>query len=657
MLDGAVPWPEEAAQFYRQLGYWRGVPIGDHFDRSVAGNGERVAVVDGERRVSYRALGAMINRLALHLARRGVSGGRRVVFQLPNGLECVAAYFACLKTGAIPISALPAHRHTEIGHLARFTDAYAWLIPDEYRHFDYVAMAAELRDALPAIREIFVMGARAGAGMTLLSELLGDPIEEREPPSALERLKPRADEVAVFQLSGGSTGLPKVIPRTHDDYLYNSLQLAACSGFARDGVALVAIPMMHNFPLAGAVQSGMLFGGRLVLAQSAEAETIFPLIERERVTWICAVPAMAVSWLNHPRFKHTDFSSLRSLAVGGQRLNPEPARRILNEIGPIVTQVYGMAEGLCCSTRRGDPEEVTVNTQGRPVSPHDELRIVDDNDRDVAPGEIGELLCRGPYTIRGYYRAEEHNRFAFTADGYYRTGDLVRMHPSGNLTVEGRRKDVINRGGEKISAEEVEDLVLSHPAVLNAAVVAMPDAVLGERACAYVVLRPEARLTFEELIRHLDQRRVARFKFPERLEVVERFPTTAVGKVSKKDLREDIAAKLAHEAAATKPGGRKTGGESMSAIIDEIRAAYAPMGVVVEGAATYGTYYRLRCAGCGAALGCVGDRLLPGMAREQVDGEFELYAAGLAGCACGHQAERARAVDPVRAAAAIKRFA
>ncbi len=556
MLEGAVAWPAEAARLYRQLGYWRGVPIGDHFDRAVAENAGRIAVVDGERRVTYRELGAMVNRLALHFARHGVLGGRRVVFQLPNSLECVVAYFACLKTGAIPIATLPAHRHTEIGHLARFTDAYAWLIPDEYRRFDYVAMAAELRGALPAMREIFVMGARAGSAMTPLGDLLADPIEEREPPSALERLRPRADEVAVFQLSGGSTGLPKVIPRTHDDYLYNSLLLAACSGFERDGVALVAIPMMHNFPLAGAVQPGLLFGGRLVLAHSPEAETIFALIERERVTWICAVPAMAVSWLNHPRFKHTDFSSLCSLAVGGQRLNPEPARRILSEIGPVVTQVYGMAEGLCCSTRRGDPEEVVVNTQGRPVSPHDELRIVDDEDRDVAPGELGELLCRGPYTIRGYYRAEEHNRTAFTADGYYRTGDLVRMHPSGNLVVEGRRKDVINRGGEKISAEEVEDLVLAHPAVLNAAVVAMPDALLGERACAYVVLRPGARLTFEELVRHLDGRQVARFKFPERLEIVERFPTTAVGKVSKKDLRADIAARLAREAAAKAESGR-----------------------------------------------------------------------------------------------------
>ena len=555
-MVGVVPWPASAAELYRKQGYWRGETIGERFDRSVEENADRIAIVDGGRRITYRELGRMVVRLALHFADRGIAANRRVVFQLPNSLECVVAYFACVKTGAIPVATLPAHRHTEIFHLAQFTEAYAWLIPSEYRRFDYIAMASELRGALPGVREVLVMGSRAGAGMTLLSELLGDHIEMQVEASTLAWLNPLSHEVAVFQLSGGSTGLPKVIPRTHDDYLYNSLRLAECTGFDRDGVALVAIPMMHNFPLLAAVQSGIIIGARVVLAQSADADTVFPLIERERVTWICAVPAMAVSWLNHPRCKTTDFSSLRSLAVGGQRLNPEPARRILDEIGPVVTQVYGMAEGLCCSTRTGDPEDIIINTQGRPICEHDELRIVDDEGGEVDAGRIGELLCRGPYTPRGYYRAEEHNRAAFTPDGFYRTGDLVRMHPSGNLIVEGRRKDVINRGGEKISAEEIEDLMLSHPAVLNAAVVAMPDDVLGERACAYVILRDGRNLSLPELADYLEGRRIARFKFPERLEVVTQFPTTAVGKISKKDLRADITDRLARETAARSISGK-----------------------------------------------------------------------------------------------------
>src|SRR6266849_4561132 len=493
-FDGITPWPAEAAARYVARGHWRGVAIGDVFDESVRTNADREAIIDGERRVTYRELGRMVDLIAIHFAACGISAGKRVVFQLPNCLECVVAYFACLKVGAIQITCLPAHRHTDIEHLARFTGAYAWLTPADHRRFDHVAMAEELRGSLPAMRELIVVGERAGPRMTRFADLLGDRIEERVSVTSLARLKPDAGMPAVFQLSGGSTGLPKVIPRTHNDYLYNSYLLSSKSGYDRDGVALVAIPMLHNFPLAGAVQPGLLLGGKVVLAQG-----------------------------------------------------PEPARRVLNEIGPVVTQVYGMAEGLCCSTRAGDPEEVVVETQGRPMSEDDEIRIVDEDDRDVPPGELGELLTRGPYTIRGYYNAEEHNRASFTPDGYYRIGDVVRMHRSGNLIVEGRRKDLINRGGEKISAEEIENLILSHPAVENTAVVAMPDAVLGERACAYVVLRPSASLDLGALTRFLEKKRIARFKLPERLEVIERLPATAVGKISKKDLRDDIQRKLARE--------------------------------------------------------------------------------------------------------------
>ena len=546
-LEGMVPWPADVAARYVARGYWRGVTIGEVFDETARRCAAREAVIDGERRVTFAELSRMVDRLALHFAARGICGNRRVICQLHNSLECVVAYLACLKVGAIPLACLPAHRHREIGHLARFTDAHAWLIPDEYRGFDHVAMAQELRGELPQMREIVVAGSQTAAGMTLFSDLLADPIEERESAGSLARVRPRPEAPALFQLSGGSTGLPKVIPRTHNDYLYNSLIGGPSAGYDGNSTALVAIPMMHNFPLPFAVQAAMVLGGKLVVTSNTDPENIFNLIERERVTWTCAVPAMVVNWLAHPRLKRTDFSSLRSLAVGGSRLNPEPARRVLQEIGPVVTQIYGMAEGLCCCSRQGDPEEVLLETQGRPVSEADEIRIIDENGADVPPGELGELIARGPYTIRGYYKAPEHNRNSFTPDGYYRTGDVVRLHPSGNLVVEGRSKDLINRGGEKISAEEIENLILTHPTVSNAAVVAMPDPVMGERSCAYVTLAPGSQLDLKGLAGFLENQRIARFKLPERLEVIERFPMTAVGKISKKDLREDIKRKLERE--------------------------------------------------------------------------------------------------------------
>ena len=537
-MPGVVPWPADVAQRYRDLGLWAGVTLGDAIDRSIAEHADRVAVVDGARRVTYRQLGDLSDRLAHHLARRGVADGARAIFQLPNVLEFVVAYVACLKVGAVPVACLPAHRHAEIGYLAKFTEARAWFIADEVRGFDYLEMVTALRPDLPDLAEVFVVGRRSGAATTSLAELLATPPAVDARPA----VPPAADQVAVFQLSGGTTGLPKVIPRTHDDYRYNSLVFASATGFDADSVLLVSVPIAHNFPLAcPGVQGALLLGARIVLAPSPDPDVVFPLIERERVTWIPAVPASVIAWLNHPRRTQYDLTSVRALCVGGSRLNPEPARAAMRAFGPVVTQVFGMAEGLLCATRAGDPEDVHAETQGRPVSPADEIRIVDDDGVEVPAGEVGELTCRGPYTIRGYYRAEEHNRVAFTADGFYRTGDLVRRHASGNLVVEGRRKDLINRGGEKISADEIENLILKHPAVVNVAVVAMPDAVLGERACAFVVPRGGATLTLADLTRFLaDECRIAKFKLPERLELRDRLPVTAVGKISKKDLRDEI---------------------------------------------------------------------------------------------------------------------
>jgi 2,3-dihydroxybenzoate-AMP ligase len=285
-----------------------------------------------------------------------------------------------------------------------------------------------------------------------------------------------------------------------------------------------------------------------VLALSASPDTAFPVIERERVTITAQVPAVTIQWLDSPLREKHDLSSLRVLQVGGSRLPAEVAQRVKPLLGATVQQVFGMAEGLLNYTRLDDPDEVLWNTQGRPASEADEIRIVDWNGDPAAAGSPGELLTRGPYTIRGYYLAPEHNAKAFTADGFYRTGDVVRLTPSGNLSVEGRVKDLINRGGEKISAEEVENLILGHAAVQNVAVVAMPDRVMGEKVCAYVILRPEGALTLEELRLFMDRAGISRFKLPERLEIVERFPLTTVGKISKKDLREDIAAKLRAEA-------------------------------------------------------------------------------------------------------------
>jgi 2,3-dihydroxybenzoate-AMP ligase len=309
------------------------------------------------------------------------------------------------------------------------------------------------------------------------------------------------------------------------------------------------LPLAHNLPLAcPGIQGYFLHGGQVVLSNSTRSEEIFRLIECHRVTHIAVVPALLIRLINDPLIGKFDLSSLRVIQSGGQRLQPEVRRRT-KELIPSVTvqENFGMAEGMLMFVRFDDPDEVRMETVGRPVSPDDEVRLVDDNDIEVAPGEVGEFLARGPYTLRGYFGVPEYNARAFTTDGFYRSGDLMRCHPSGNYVVEGRKKDLINRGGEKISAEEIENLILAHSAVQNVACVPMPDPVLGERMCAYVILRPGMSLTLTQLVEFLMKEEIAKHKLPERLEIADDFPLSPFGKVSKKDLTERIAAKLKEE--------------------------------------------------------------------------------------------------------------
>jgi 2,3-dihydroxybenzoate-AMP ligase len=544
-LEGVVPWPEAEAARYQRLGYWTDTTIDEAFEASVALHHERIAIVDGARRLTYAELGVLVRRTALRLLQRGLQRGDRVLFQLPNTWEFAACYFACLKIGVIPVAGLPAHRAAEAKHLLSSAGARAWLIPEVARGFDFVAMASALLPELSVPPEVLVLRAEqplAPPFARLQSLFEGAEVVEAE-DERLRASRPSAEDVAVFQLSGGTTGTPKIIPRTHRDYLYCSYESARATQLDRDSVLLIAIPASHNFALATpGLQAAMLLGARVVFAPSPSADVVLPLVERERVTWLPAVPAVVITTTEAARRKTYDLSSLQTICVGGQRLNPEPARALLETFGPVLLQIYGMAEGLICCTRHGDPLEIATSTQGRPICEDDEVRIVDEQGAEVEPGAIGELQCRGPYTIRGYYRASEYNATAFTPDGFYCTGDLVRRAPSGNLVVEGRKKDLINRGGEKVSAEDVEDHLLSHPAILQAAVVGMADPVLGERVCAFVVLRDDATFEVSALATYLrTERRIAEFKIPERVEVRAQLPVTNVGKISKKKLREEIA--------------------------------------------------------------------------------------------------------------------
>ncbi|WP_243653336.1 (2,3-dihydroxybenzoyl)adenylate synthase [Pseudonocardia endophytica] len=529
-LAGCVGWPEDVARRYRAEGYWTGRPLGALLRDAARRVPEQTALVDGARRFTYADVDDAADRLASGLDGLGIGPGDRVLVHLPNVAEFVTLFFALARLGAVPVLALPAHRETEILHLAELSGAVAYVVPDVHTGFDHRELARTVAARVSSVRHVLVVG----------------DAQEHTPLSAVdgparERPDPDPSDVAVLLLSGGTTGLPKLIPRTHDDYTYNAVASAEVTGLDAGTHYLAVLPVAHNFPLACPGLLGTVaVGGTVVLAPSADPETAFGLVAAERVTVTALVPPLALLWLEAAEWVDADLSSLEVLQVGGARLKASAAEQVGPALGCRLQQVFGMAEGLLNYTRADDPPEIVADTQGRPLAPADELRFVGPDDEDVAPGEVGELLVRGPYTIRGYYRAEEYNRSAFTPDGYYRSGDLVRRLPSGHLVVEGRIKDVINRGGEKVPVEEVENLLLTHPAVHDVALVGIPDESLGERTCACVVPHGDPP-TQRELAAHLRAAGLAAFKMPDRLRVLDDLPRTTLGKINRKLLAEQVS--------------------------------------------------------------------------------------------------------------------
>ncbi|MER7178566.1 (2,3-dihydroxybenzoyl)adenylate synthase [Streptomyces hyaluromycini] len=540
MREGFVPWPKETAEHYRAAGHWRGRPLGAYLHEWAENYGDTVAVVDGDTRLTYRQLALCADGLAARLLDAGLRPGDAMLVQLPNSWEFVTLTLACLRAGIAPVMALPAHRGHELRHLASHAEVTAVAVPDRLGDFDHQALGQEVAEATPTVRLLLVAGETADGEATSLRALARPADDPTTTRTRLDRLAPDSGDIAVFLLSGGTTGLPKLITRTHDDYEYNARRSAEVCGFDRDTVYLVALPAGHNFPLAcPGILGALMNGGRVVLSRTPDPDRALPLMAAEGVTITAAVPAVAQRWIDAVASgRHPAPPALRLLQVGGARLAPEVARRAEPVLGGTLQQVFGMAEGLLNYTRPNDPDDIKIETQGRPMSPDDEIMIVDASDNPVPPGAMGSLLTRGPYTPHGYYRAPEHNARAFTPDGWYRTGDIVRLHPSGNLVVEGRDKDLINRGGEKISAEEVENLIYRLPGVSRVAAVAKADPDLGERVCAVVVTEPGADMTLESLRAAITAMEVARYKLPEHLMVVDELPLTKVGKIDKKRLRE-----------------------------------------------------------------------------------------------------------------------
>jgi mycobactin salicyl-AMP ligase len=531
-LEGFVPFPPDRAARYRAAGYWTGRTVDSMLSDAAQRWPDRVGVLDADtapgspQRLSFAQLDERAEHAAAGLAELGIAAGDRVLLQLPNGCEFAVALFALLRAGAIPVMCLPGHRAAELGHFAAVSDATALLIPDSASGFDYRPMAQSLVQDHPGLRHVIVNGDPGPfASWSQVCAHRG----QRPTPGTADPGSP-----ALLLVSGGTTGTPKLIPRTHDDYVYNATASAEVCGLTGDDVYLVALPAAHNFPLAcPGLLGAIAVGATTVFLNNPSPESAFDAIVRHRVTVTALVPALANLWAQATEWEPVTPTSLQLLQVGGAKLEADDARRIRETLTPGLQQVFGMAEGLLCYTRPGDPPSVVDRTQGRPLSADDELRIVDDAGRPVPDGVEGELTVRGPYTLNGYFRAENDNARCFDPDGFYRSGDLVRRRADGYLEVTGRVKDVIHRGGETVAAGDLEEHLRAHPAISSAAAVALPDPYLGEKICAAVVFAGNP-LTLTELNDYLDRRGVARHARPDVLTQMTAFPTTPVGKVDKK---------------------------------------------------------------------------------------------------------------------------
>lgn len=537
-------WPDELAERYRAAGHWRGETFPAFLRERAARFADDVAVVAGESRYTYAELGQKAERIGAGLLAQGLEPGDRVIVQLGNEAAFIPVVCGLFYAGLIPVYALPAHRLTEIRHFATKAEARGYITADRRAGFDYRTLARALVEEVPTVEHVVVAGQNGVAEaeeFTALDALEGDP--------ATLPADPDPQSVAFLQISGGSTGLSKLIPRTHDDYIYSFRASNEICGITRQSVYMAVLPAAHNFPMSSPGWLGALYAGaRVVLCPAAEPSTAFALIEREGVTCLGLVPPLALLWVEAAKNTPHDLSSLEVMQVGGAKLVPEAAKRLINGLDCKLQQVFGMAEGLVNYTRLDDPEDVVLNTQGRPISPDDDVRVVDDHGQPVPDGVAGHLQISGPYTIRQYHNDEAANARNFSADGYYTTGDVVVRTAEGNLIVQGRANDHINRAGEKISAEEIEDHLLSHPAVFDAAVVSIPDEYLGERSCAFILVQKNAvdgkKPRAVALKKWVREQGLAAFKVPDQIVFAESFDTTAVGKVSRRELRAQLRQRL-----------------------------------------------------------------------------------------------------------------
>jgi acyl-CoA synthetase (AMP-forming)/AMP-acid ligase II len=559
--------PAMAAR-WRGAGLWSDETFASVLAERVRATPEREALTDGTRRLSYRELADGIDRMAARLRALGIAAEDVVTIQLPNWIEFAFVFFALERLGAVAVTVSVDFRSRELEYIMRFAASKMFVCCGQFRGFDHAAMAAELKPRLPSLAAIGIIGGAVPPGMVSLDDVAA----ARGAPAGFAPVAMDADTVMRMAFTSGTTGNPKGVMHSHNTTLAAARILNGDLGLSADDVMMIWLPLGLNWGYLTLVQS-VLAGAKAVLLDRFAPAAALDLIARERVTYIPTAPASLTAILAEPDLDRGDLSSLRIVVSGGASApvetirtwrqavlaseasgqrghsisaraghSPEPGSSARTAPCELL-ELLGMLEtGYQAYTRPGDDPERVAGSVGVPAS-HMGLRLVDGQGRDVPQGEEGEICCDGPSVHLGYHNNPSANADAFLPDGWFRSGDLGMIDADGRLRIVGRLKEMINRGGKKFFPREIEEILYTHPQVLYAAIVGIPDARLGERNCLCLVPRPGEPPTLESITAFLGDS-VATYKLPERLELFTQFPFTPTGKIQRHALVREVLARM-----------------------------------------------------------------------------------------------------------------
>lgn len=534
---------EQRRAAYRQQGLWGDASLADYWQQTARAMPDKIAVVDNHgASYTYSALDHAASCLANWMLAKGIESGDRIAFQLPGWCEFTVIYLACLKIGAVSVPLLPSWREAELVWVLNKCQAKMFFAPTLFKQTRPVDLILPLQNQLPQLQQLVGVDKLAPATSALsLSQIIADNT------SLTTAITTHGDELAAVLFTSGTEGLPKGVMLTHNNILASERAYCARLNLTWQDVFMMPAPLGHATGFLHGVTAPFLIGARSVLLDIFTPDACLALLEQQRCTCMLGATPFVYDLLNLLEKQPADLSALRFFLCGGTTI-PKKVARECQQRGIKLLSVYGSTESSPHAVvNLDDPLSRFMHTDGYAAAGV-EIKVVDDARKTLPPGCEGEEASRGPNVFMGYFDEPELTARALDEEGWYYSGDLCRMDEAGYIKITGRKKDIIVRGGENISSREVEDILLQHPKIHDACVVAMPDERLGERSCAYVVLKaPHHSLSLEEVVAFFSRKRVAKYKYPEHIVVIEKLPRTASGKIQKFLLRKDIMRRLTQD--------------------------------------------------------------------------------------------------------------